>query len=161
MQAITIYRAKNLDKAVHRQEAMPKAVPLSEQQLNAWKDLEGFLGNKREYFNGDDGNIWLIANSLFSVQSLARWFFGHSYPKFSGQAVPREGSHRRHLRQNEDSKELVFDSEIFDNSDEHQSLCSQKQSTAGLGGKHGKGFTGRRSGSVARRARRRRERHGN
>jgi len=65
MKAITIYRADSLDKAVHRQEAMPNGIMLSEQQLNAWRELEGFLGFKREYFNGDDGNIWLIANSLF------------------------------------------------------------------------------------------------
>jgi hypothetical protein len=123
MQAITIYRAKNLDKAVHRQEAMPKAVPLSEQQLNAWKDLEGFLGNRREYFNGDDGNIWLIANSLFLYKVSPDGFSDIHTRNFLGKPFREKVRIVGILRQNEDSKELVFDSEIFDNSDEHQSYA--------------------------------------
>lgn len=111
MEAITIYRAESLDKAVHRQEAMPKAVPLSEQQLKDWRDLEGFLGKRREYFNADDGNIWMIADGLF--------LYKVSEEKPTREKVRIVGI----LRQNEDSKELVFDSEIFDNTDEHRSYA--------------------------------------
>ena len=111
MKAITIYRAKNLDLAVHRQEAMLNGIQLSDQQLNAWRELEGFLGKSREYFNGDDGNIWMVADSLF--------LYKVSEEKPTREKVRIVGI----LRQNEDSKELVFDSEMFDNTDEHRSYA--------------------------------------
>jgi len=111
MKAITIYRAKSLDLAVHRQEAMPNGIQLSEQQLNAWRELEGFLGKSLEYFNGDDGNIWMIADSLF--------LYKVSEEKPTREKVRIVGI----LRQNEDSKELVFDSEMFDNTDDHRSYA--------------------------------------
>ena len=111
MKALTIYRAKNLDLAVHRQEAMPNGIQLSEHQLNDWRELEGFLGKSREYFNGDDGNIWMVADSLF--------LYKVSEEKPTREKVRIVGI----LRQNEDSKELVFDSEMFDNTDDHRSYA--------------------------------------
>lgn len=111
MKALTIYRANDLAQAVHRQEAMDKAVPLSEDHLKIWRDLEGFLGKRREYFNGDDGNVWMVADSLF--------LYKVSEEKPTREKVRIVGI----LRENEDSKELVFDSEIFDNTDEHQSYA--------------------------------------
>jgi len=123
MKALTIYRATSLDKAAHRQEAMPNGIQLSEQQLNAWKDLEGFLGFKREYFNGDDGNIWLIANSLFLYKVSSDGFSDIHTRNALGEPFREKVRIVGILRQNEDSKELVFDSEIFDNTDEHRSYA--------------------------------------
>jgi len=111
MEAITIYWAESLDKAVHRQESMPKAALLSEQQLKDWRDLEEFLGKRREYYNGDDGNIWMIVDDLF--------LYKVSEVKPIHEKVRIVGI----LRQNEDSKELVFDAEMFDNTEEHQSYA--------------------------------------
>lgn len=111
MKAITIYRAKDLAQAAHRQEAIPDASVLSEQQLKLWRDLEGLLGKRREYFNGDDGNVWMICDGLF--------LYKVSEEKPIREKVRIVGI----LRQNEDSKELVFDSEMFDNTNEHQSYA--------------------------------------
>jgi hypothetical protein len=108
MKAITIYRAKSLDLAAHRQEAIPDAIKLSGTQLNAWRELEGFLGKSREYFNGDDGNVWMIADSLL--------LYKVSEEKPVREKVRIVGI----LRQNEDSKELVFDSEMFEDTNEHR-----------------------------------------
>lgn len=108
MKALTIFKANSLDKAAHRQEAMPNAIHLSEQQLNAWRDLEAFLGDSREYFNGDDGNVWMIADSLL--------LYKVSEEKPVREKVRIVGI----LRQNEDSKELVFDSEMFEDNQEHR-----------------------------------------
>ena len=123
MKALTIYRANSLDKAVHQQEAMPNGIQLSEQQLNAWKDLEGFLGFKREYFNGDDGNIWLIANSLFLYKVSPDGFSDIHTRNALGEPFREKVRIVGILRQNEDSKELVFDSEIFENTDDHRSYA--------------------------------------
>jgi hypothetical protein len=120
MKALNIFKADSLKKAVHRQEAMPNGIQLSEQQLSAWRELEGFLGFKRTYYNGDDGNIWLIANSLFLYKVSPDGFWevhtGNAFGKPFREKVRIVGI----LRENENSKELVFDSEIFDNTDDHR-----------------------------------------
>lgn len=111
MKSLRIYRANTLKYAAHRQEAMPDAAWLSEQQINAWRELESALGESREYFNGDDGNVWMIADSLVLYK------VADENPK--REKVRIVGI----LRQDEDTKELVFDSEMFDDTDEHRSYA--------------------------------------
>ena len=105
---------------------MPNGIQLSEQQLNAWRDLEGFLGFKREYFNGDDGNIWMIANSLFLYKVSPDGFSDIHTRNALGEPFREKVRIVGILRQNEDSKELVFDSEMFDNTDDHRSYARKK-----------------------------------
>jgi hypothetical protein len=112
MKALTIYRAKDLAQAAHRQKSIPDATPFSQEQQDHWRDLESLLVKRREqYFNGDDGNIWMIVDDLF--------LYKVSEVKPIHEKVRIVGI----LRQNEDSKELVFDSEMFDNTDEHRSYA--------------------------------------
>ena len=112
MKALTIYRAKDLNQAVHRQKSMPDAAPFSQEQHDQWRDLESLLVKRREqYYNGDDGNIWMIVDDLF--------LYKVSEVKPIHEKVRIVGI----LRQNEDSKELVFDAEMFDNTEEHQSYA--------------------------------------
>lgn len=108
MKAITILRAKSLGDAASRQDLNTGEKVLSADQLKVWRELEGFLGVHREYFNGDDGNIWMIADSLL--------LYKLSEEKPVREKVRIVGI----LRQNEDSKELVFDSEIFEDNQEHR-----------------------------------------
>ena len=111
MKPLRIFKANTLEYAAHRQESMPDAARLSEQQINAWRELESALGESREYFNGDDGNVWMIADSLFlhkvSVEKPIR-------EKVRIVCI---------LREEEAMKVLVFDSEMFDDTDEHRSYA--------------------------------------
>lgn len=108
MEAITILRAKSLGDAASRQDSNAGEKVLSADQLEDWRDLEGFLGVHREYYNGDDGNVWMIADWLF--------LYKVSEKKPIREKVRIVGI----LRENEDSKELVFDSEMFEDTDEHR-----------------------------------------
>ena len=109
MQAVTIYRAKDLAQAIHRQEAMPNAVALSESDLEDCRFIENPSDDSREYFNGDDGNIWLIDDGLILIRAEQSGKMTRKHIRIVGI-----------LRQNEDSKELLFDSEVFENSLEHR-----------------------------------------
>lgn len=108
MEAITILRANSMDHAINQQKSTPSTMVLSEKELSAWRDLESFLGNDREYFNSDDGNIWMIADRLFLYKVSAK--------KPVREKVRIVGI----LRENKDSKELIFDSEMFDDNEEHR-----------------------------------------
>lgn len=112
MRAITIYRAKNLSQAAHRQEAIPNAMVLPPALITKWQNLEPLISKKKiEYFNGDDGNVWMVSDSLFLY-------------KVSEENPVREKVRIVGiLRENEDSKELVFDSEIFEDTDEHRNYA--------------------------------------
>ena len=105
MEAITILRAKSLGDAVSRQDSKDGEKVLSADQLKAWRGLEGFLGVHREYYNG---NVWMIADWLF--------LYKVSEKKPIREKVRIVGI----LRENEDSKELIFDSEMFEDTDEHR-----------------------------------------
>ena len=111
MNPLRIYKANTLEYVAHRQESMPDAARLSEQEINAWRELESALGENREYYNGDDGNVWMIADSLF--------LYKVSEEKPIREKVRIVGI----LREDEVMKVLVFDDEMFDDTDEHRSYA--------------------------------------
>ena len=108
MEAITIFRASSLNHAISQQKSIPSTTSLSEKELSDWRNLEGFLGSYREYFNADDGNIWMIADRLFLYKVSGK--------KPTNEKVRIVGI----LRENQESKELVFDSKIFKNSEDNR-----------------------------------------
>lgn len=111
MKPLRIFKANTLEYAAHRQESMPDAARLSEQEINAWRELESAFGESREYFNGDDGNVWMIADSLFLYKVVDE--------NLKRDKVQIVGI----LREDEVMKVLVFDDEMFDDTDEHRSYA--------------------------------------
>jgi len=115
MEAITIFKAKDLDEAASRQKDFSNSAHLKNHQISSWREFEPLLGDQIEYFNGDDGNIWMIADCLF-------------IHKVSEEQPLRETVRMVGiLRQNEDSKELIFDSQnVFDNKPENREYALKK-----------------------------------
>lgn len=109
MDLLTIYNAQTLNHAVQIQRDCKTAQKITTEEIATWRQLEDILRkNKSQYFNGDDGNIWMIADDLFLY-------------KISGER-PNLKNVRivGILRQNETSKELVFDTEMFENIEPNQ-----------------------------------------